>query len=149
MYTYFIVSVSLFWTSIFHSFSFQCSGPHKTSINYSIFPITPAPNLPTLFIILIFIESLSQHWLTFLWDSYSLGFHLKKSERNVLYYCQLLHEKWQLANKTLWFNDVLMFQEYLYIHQLYLTLGILYFLYLRGFKWLAWLRGGYIPKQEL
>ena len=41
------------------------------------------------------------------------------------------------------------FLENLYIHQLYLVLGFLSFLYLRGFKWLAWFRGGYIPKQEL
>jgi len=41
------------------------------------------------------------------------------------------------------------FLEYLYIHQLYLTLEFLSFLYLCGFKWLAWFRGGYIPKQEL
>ena len=43
-----IISVSLFWTSISCWFSFQYCGLLRTSIHYSIFPITPTPNLLTL-----------------------------------------------------------------------------------------------------
>ena len=57
---------------------------------------------------------------------------------------------WQMTiSKKLWFNDVFLFHEHFWMHQLYLVLGILSVPCLRVFIWLAWLRGYYSPKTRI
>ena len=135
---------------------FQYIGPHKTSIHYSIFPITPTPDIPTLShphihwipnptSSLVDIHPNSQPILSIPNLSLSNLFQLphphpnpNPSNPNISYHSfgiltvwdfthkisfillpTFLHDKWQLANKILWFNDVLLFHECLFRKPLY------------------------------